>query len=244
MRHPAPRSRAAPSRAAGRAAAGATSLEARTAAAYERWAPLYPPIAHNPLMRAEERAMRELWPTVAGGRALDLACGTGRYSRLLEATEVAELIAVDFSTPMLSKSDTAHRVRANMMRLPFADATFDVVILGLALSHAEDLGGLLSEIARVLAPGGTLLYSDFHPRAARAGLTRSFKDAEGRTCTVPHHRYGLAQQRAALRAARLKVQMIRELRVGGELRESFPGSRAFYRRFTGVPIVLVVRACK
>jgi len=43
---------------------------------YERWAPLYPPVPHNPLMRAEQQAMREFLANVAGLRALDLACGT------------------------------------------------------------------------------------------------------------------------------------------------------------------------
>ena len=39
----------------------------------------------------------------------------------------------------------------------------------------------MGEIARVLNGGGVLLYSDFHPEAARAGLTRSFKDAHNRS---------------------------------------------------------------
>ncbi len=43
----------------------------------------------------------------------------------------------------------------------------------------------------MLKVGGVLLYSDFHPEAARAGLTRSFKDALNRSFTVPHCCYGL-----------------------------------------------------
>ncbi len=38
------------------------NLTAETLAAYERWAPLYPPTAHNPLMRAEQHAMLDHWP--------------------------------------------------------------------------------------------------------------------------------------------------------------------------------------
>jgi len=37
---------------------------------------------------------------------------------------------------------------------------------------------------------------------------------------------------------------VRELRVGYELRESFPGSPPFYRRWHGLPVVLVIRARK
>ncbi len=51
--------------------------------AYDRWAVSYPPWPHNPLMRAEQKAMLEQWPEVAGRRALDLACGSGRCAKLL-----------------------------------------------------------------------------------------------------------------------------------------------------------------
>ena len=79
------------------------SFFAETLTAYERWAPLYPPVAHNPLMRAEQQAMLQHWPTVAGLRALDLACGSGRYTRLLGEGEAAEVVALDFCLPMLTQ---------------------------------------------------------------------------------------------------------------------------------------------
>jgi ubiquinone/menaquinone biosynthesis C-methylase UbiE len=209
--------------------------------AYERWAPSYAPVAHNPLMRAEEQAMRELWPTVAGRRALDLACGTGRYSAWLTATGAAEVTAVDFCAPMLAQVAVTRRVRASMMDLPFACASFDTVISGLAIGHATDVRAWMAQIARVLADDGMLLYSDFHPEAARAGLPRTFKDG-GSTITVPHRVYGVDAQRQAAAAANLTIDSIREVRVGIELRETFADSDAFYRRWHGLPIVLVVRA--
>jgi malonyl-CoA O-methyltransferase len=220
------------------------NLNAETLAAYERWAPLYPPTAHNPLMRAEQQVMVELWPPVAGRRALDLACGSGRYSRLLTAAKAAEVVAMDFCVPMLRQVSAAARVCGSMMQLPFAAQAFDVVISGLALGHATDVRPWMAEVARVLTPGGTLLYSDFHPEAARAGLPRSFKDQNDRTWTVPHRGYDVASQREAASAAGLDVEVIREVRVGFELKELFPNSDAFYRRWNGLPIVLVVRARK
>jgi ubiquinone/menaquinone biosynthesis C-methylase UbiE len=222
----------------------AANLITATREAYERWAPLYPPVAHNPLMRAEQRTMIQHWPELAGRRALDLACGTGRYSRLLAQANAGEVVAVDFCAPMLAQVSIARRVCASMMQLPFASGAFDVVISGLALGHATCVESWMTEIARVLSFGGTLLYSDFHPEAARVGLTRSFKDQNDRTCTVPHHCYDLPSQQAAANAASLTIDVIHELRVGVELREPFPKSEEFYRRWTGLPIVLVVRARK
>ena len=220
------------------------NASAETLAAYERWAPLYPPVPHNPLMRAEQQAMLQYWPKVAGLRALDLACGTGRYARMLAEANAAEVVALDFCVPMLMQVPIGTKVCSSMMQLPFADGTFDVVISGLALGHADGVYPWMAEIARVLQKGGTLLYSDFHPEAARAGLTRSFKDAADQTCSVPHRDYPVATQLDAAKAAGLHVQAVHEVRVGIELRESFVKSEKFYQRWDGLPIVLVVRALK
>jgi malonyl-CoA O-methyltransferase len=220
------------------------TVAAETRAAYQRWAPLYPPVAHNPLMRAEQQAMLQYWPEVAGLRALDLACGTGRYSRLLAEAGAADLIALDFCVPMLMQVPTGGRVCASMMQLPFAAGTFDVVISGLALGHAADVSAWMAEIARVLRHGGTLLYSDFHPDAARAGLTRSFKDIDDETRSVPHTPYPVSTQIDAAKAAGLRIETVHEVRVGIELCEPFPKGEDFYRNWHGLPIVLVVRARK
>jgi malonyl-CoA O-methyltransferase len=220
------------------------NLTAETLAAYQRWAPLYPPTAHNPLMQAEQQAMVEHWPPVDGRRALDLACGTGRYSRLLAQTGAAQVVAMDFCVPMLHQVSGATRVCGSMMQLPFADQAFGIVISGLALGHAANVHAWMGEIARVLTPGGTVLYSDFHPEAVRVGFTRSFKDERDDTCTVPHYCHDVAVQREAAAAANLTIDIIHEVRVGVELRESFPKSAEFYRRWDGLPIALIVRARK
>jgi malonyl-CoA O-methyltransferase len=220
------------------------NVAAQTLAAYERWAPLYPPVPHNPLMRAEQRAMLQFWPEVAGARALDLACGTGRYSSLLSEGHAADIVALDFCVPMLMQVPVGTRVCASMMRLPFASDSFDVVISGLAVGHADDAFAWMKEIARVLRPGGILLYSDFHPDAARAGLTRSFKDRDHRTHSVPHRDFPVADQLEAVAAAGMQLDAMHEVRVGVDLSEPFEKSEDFYRRWDGLPIVLVVRARK
>jgi SAM-dependent methyltransferase len=220
------------------------NVAADTLAAYERWAPLYPPTPHNPLMRAEQRAMLQRWPNVEGLRVLDLACGTGRYSRILAEANAAHVVALDFCVPMLMQAPAGNRVCASMMQLPFAADMFDVVISGLALGHADDVSAWMAEIARVLRPGGTLLYSDFHPEAARAGLTRSFKDRDEQSCSVPHRYFAVPDQVEAARAAGLHIAALDEVRVGVELSEAFESSEDFYRRWDGLPIVLVMQARK
>ena len=213
-------------------------------AAYDRWALSYPPVPHNALMRAEQRAMLALCPDVHGSNALDLACGTGRYARLLEERGAALVVATDLSSGMLAHACAPRRVRADMMQLPFADESFNIVVSGLAVGHAPHLEPWMREVARVLAPGGVLLYSDFHAEAARAGMTRSFVDARERKHTLVHCNYDLQAHRAAAEAAGLRLDAVHEVKVGDELRETFEGSDAFYGRWAGLPVVLVLRACK
>ncbi len=220
------------------------ALDYSTLTAYERWAPLYPPVAHNPLMRVEQHAMLAAWPNMAGRRVLDLACGSGRYSKLLFEANAAQVVALDFCAPMLQQVTVADRVRASMMHLPFQSTAFDAVVSGLAVGHATDIGQWMSEVARVLRPAGTLVYSDFHSEAIRVGMTRSFKDTANVTVTVPHQVYDLARQQEVMAAVGLTVETFSEVRVGIELTETFTGSEKLYREWHGLPLVLIVRARK
>lgn len=215
-----------------------------TLEAYELWADTYAAEPHNPLMSAEQKAMVELFPEVSGRRVLDLACGTGRYARLMAAADAAEVIAVDISPRMLRQVTAGVRILAGMTELPFVKSAFDVVISGLAMSHAPELDDWMSEVARVLKPGGTLLYSDFHPEASLRGLSRCFKDTSNRIHSVSHFCHGLDAQRRAAAAAALTIQVVRELRAGIEFQEDFPGSDDFYQRRFGTPLVLIVRASR
>jgi ubiquinone/menaquinone biosynthesis C-methylase UbiE len=211
---------------------------------YDRWAESYPPVPHNPLMRAEQDAMRRLWPAASGRRVLDLACGSGRYARLLAAEGAAMVLALDQSWQMLRQVHGATAVRGNMSSLPFTSGSFDAVICGLAVGHAPDLEGWMREVARVLTPGGVLLYSDFHPQAVAAGHARTFRDSQGGTHSVPHHRHVVAAHQCAAEAVGLEIEAMEEVRVGIDLREEFPGSAAFYQRWYGMPVVLAIRAVR
>jgi len=191
-------------------------------------------------MHAEQSAMLKLCPDVSGRRALDLACGSGRYARILAERGAERVVALDISTAMLQLVESSLRVRASMMHLPFVGSAFDIVISGLAVGHAPAVGEWMHGIARVLRPGGLLLYSDFHPEAARAGLTRSFRDQHNRQHVLPHWTHALATHLEAASTAELTPEVVQELRAGIEFRESFPDSDAFYRRHHGLPLLLIV----
>jgi demethylmenaquinone methyltransferase/2-methoxy-6-polyprenyl-1,4-benzoquinol methylase len=92
---------------------------------------------------------------------LDLCCGTGDIAMMFRA----RVVGVDFTQEMLhiaATRDTRTRwVRADALRLPFADDSFDVVSVGYGLRNLADIERGLREILRVLRPDGRILSLDF-----------------------------------------------------------------------------------
>jgi malonyl-CoA O-methyltransferase len=194
--------------------------------AYARWAPSYAAEAHNRFMQVEQEALLDLLPDVAGAIVLDLACGTGRYSKIARARGAAAAIGLDLSPEMLRTGAAVATgvARGDLASLPFRTGAAGVVICGLAVGHLRQLDGAIGEMGRVLASRGTLLYSDFHPSAYRAGLRRTFS-AGGARYAVEHHVHSFFAHQAACRAAGLEIDAVRELGGGN-----------------GVAAVLVIRA--
>jgi demethylmenaquinone methyltransferase/2-methoxy-6-polyprenyl-1,4-benzoquinol methylase len=101
---------------------------------------------------------------------LDLATGSGDLALAIErALPEAQVTGADFCEPMLERARAKglrNTIVADAMHLPFPDASFDAVTVAFGLRNMESWPGALSEMARVLAPGGNLLVLDFSlPRA-------------------------------------------------------------------------------
>jgi len=97
----------------------------------------------------------------AGQRILDVACGTGIVARTAaDRVGPANVVGVDLNEAMLT---VARRVRADIdwrqgdvAALPLPDGAFDAVVCQMALMFFPDRIRALREMARVLAPGGTV----------------------------------------------------------------------------------------
>jgi malonyl-CoA O-methyltransferase len=211
-------------------------------AAYALWAPTYADQAHNPLMRAEEAAMRPLLPPLEEARVLDMACGTGRWGRIAGEMGAQQIVGFDASLPMLRRASLSLRAQATLTALPVPRETFDIALCGLAIGHLPDLKRMMREVSRVLAPEGTLLLSHFHPAGHEAGWQRAFNGPDGRRVAVKHHPHSLWAIGAACAANGLAIDAVAEPRVGYEITESFPGSDDLYARYHGLPALLIVRA--
>lgn len=211
--------------------------------AYRLWAEHYPPYAHNLLMEVEQRAILDLLPAVRGRRVLDLASGTGRYSHILRERG-ARTLAFDFSQEMLARSDKQLlRVQADMLALPLADKSVEVIICGLAVGHVVNLSQALDEMARVLMPHGTLVYSDFYAGGKARGWKRTFR-AANQTFSVQHHPRTEQEHTTAVRGAGLVIETVGAVPITPDLARLDARAENFRAKWGDTPVALVVRAQK
>lgn len=101
---------------------------------------------------------------VAGNDVLEAGSGTGDLWRHLDASNARSLTLTDFSFAMCNRLKELRLPRANVQQcdaasLPFADATFDLVIANHMLYHLDDPSAALQEFVRVLRPDGRLRVS-------------------------------------------------------------------------------------
>jgi demethylmenaquinone methyltransferase/2-methoxy-6-polyprenyl-1,4-benzoquinol methylase len=106
-----------------------------------------------------------------GMRLLDLATGTGVVARAASRL-TGDVITADASIGMLLAGRAKTRlpaVEAKGERLPFRDASFDMLSIGYALRHFADLRGVFAEYHRVLRPGAKILILEITPPSSRLG---------------------------------------------------------------------------
>jgi SAM-dependent methyltransferase len=184
--------------------------------AYGLWADTYPPWPHNPLMQAEQAVVAPLIAATSPSTALDVGTGTGRYLPHLRDSGARLVVGVDLSLAMLGRhTQDARRICADACRLPFADASFDLVLSSLMVGDIEQLSHWTCEAARVLAPGGHLIYSDFHPAWSIEGWRRTFRTRTGQLVELEYFPHAIDEHLIALKRASLGVRTIREPRLAG-----------------------------
>jgi 2-polyprenyl-3-methyl-5-hydroxy-6-metoxy-1,4-benzoquinol methylase len=111
-------------------------------------------------------------------RVLDVGCGEGQLTAELVSSGMT-VVGVDVAAEPLRRARASHpgldlRIVPADGRWPLQDASFDVAWAGDTIEHVIDTASWLSEVRRVLRPGGTLLLSTpDHGRLAMLGLALS-----------------------------------------------------------------------
>jgi len=108
------------------------------------------------------RLILDYFGDLSGKRVLDVGAGKGRFARVLqERHPTAQVTALDLSEAMLRYVPQGiHPCSATMTQLPFAAGTFDCAYATESLEHAVQVDVAVSEMCRVLKPGGKLVIID------------------------------------------------------------------------------------
>jgi len=137
------------------------------AAMFDRVAARYD-LANDVLSLGQDRAWRRQVVQAVdphpGQLILDVAAGTGTSSEPF-AERGAMVIPSDLSFGMLlvgkQRRPSLSFVAADALQLPYADASFDAVTISFGLRNVEDTAAALSEMRRVIKPGGALVVCEF-----------------------------------------------------------------------------------
>jgi demethylmenaquinone methyltransferase/2-methoxy-6-polyprenyl-1,4-benzoquinol methylase len=100
---------------------------------------------------------------------LDLACGTGDFSQIVQQRlPKATVIATDLTERMVDlarRHGIANAICGDAAALPFPADSFDCVFIGYGLRNFPNLSAAVGEIERVTRPGGLMVSLDFFPPA-------------------------------------------------------------------------------
>jgi demethylmenaquinone methyltransferase/2-methoxy-6-polyprenyl-1,4-benzoquinol methylase len=159
-----------------------TDASKKIRAMFTEIAPTYDALNHLLSLQIDRvwraRVARRLRPILAdpAARVLDLCCGTGDLALALRKSGKAQIIGADFAHTMLVRAraksiiGSSHGTpdapplplfEADALRLPFADASFDLVTTAFGFRNLANYEAGLREIQRVLKPGGTIAILEF-----------------------------------------------------------------------------------
>ncbi len=149
-------------------------------------------------------SVRELAPQISG-RVLDVGCGSRPYETLFV---VNEYVGLELDTPENRKNKNAD-VFYDGSVLPFEAGHFDAVICNQVLEHVFEPDVFLSELSRVLKPGGRLLLTvpfvwDEHEQPRDFGRYSSF----GLAALLRKHYFEVLAQRKTVSDVRAVFQLL------------------------------------
>jgi len=131
-----------------------------------------------PLEKGVLNKLRRRLIPEARGSILEIGAGTGANLPFYTSEQCVSVTAADKETGRFSKHINEDidffAIEADVETLPFETNTFDSVVETLLLCSVENVRGALSEIHRVLKPGGQFIHID-HGLPERKGLRRIFK---------------------------------------------------------------------
>ena len=149
---------------------------------FNNWAPIYDWMFPSVFYQAVHQRLLEYIELRQEANILDIGCGTGKLLNNL-ASQFPDLrgTGLDFSPEMLNQAreSRSHRprlifVRGNAESLPFAEEQFDAVFNTISFLHYQKPERVLSEVKRVLRPGGRFYLVDSSWKSQQEPIYISF----------------------------------------------------------------------
>lgn len=191
-----------------------------------------------------DRMIPNLLPALTDRRAFELADGVGKYAPRMKdhgaKMVVATEIGAGMTNPITDAVNHVYMLRAAIYRLPFEDNVFDFGVANLLTPYQGNVMQAFKEISRVMAPGGTIIITDFHPFGSYA------KRGTARVKPVESSFRGLADYYKAARLSGMRVTDIRESFVDETVRALFvtDEEKQIYRTLRDTPLILCMIAKK
>ncbi|MEM0986700.1 MAG: class I SAM-dependent methyltransferase [Pseudomonadota bacterium] len=117
----------------------------------------------------------------AAGRVLEIGCGSGANFDVYDTARVDRLFAIEPAAGMVKRArktldghplaQKTHLIESGAEAIPLEDGSIDTVVITFVLCTIPDWEGALSEVRRVLKPGGRVLFSE-HGLAPDAGVAK------------------------------------------------------------------------
>ncbi|MEX0349381.1 MAG: class I SAM-dependent methyltransferase [Paracoccaceae bacterium] len=155
---------------------------------------------------AANDALAKLADIAESDHVLDICCGLGGPARYLAQNYGCRVTGIDLTasriegaerlTEMTGQADHVRYCCADAMNMPFADAEFDAAVSQEAFCHIPAKGKLLNEAARVLKPGGRLVFTDIVATERTAPATRERLEREmafSQLCAISDYSKHLAE---------------------------------------------------
>ena len=181
-----------------------------------------------------------------GKTVLDISCGVGRWLAHAQR-QGATVIGTDLCREMLvqasKKPGLAGKLAlADTCRLPLASGSADVALCALSLGHLTPMESAITELARIVRPGGSLIVTDFHPDAVQRGWKRTFR-SNGRLYEVETYPYTKERLIECARESGLTMQNLLEPCFGEPELPIFrqAGKQGLFDQVRGIPAVLLAR---
>lgn len=185
---------------------------------YAAWSTIYDQ-ERNGLIVVEQPHVDAILSALPTGLVLDAGTGTGRHALRL-AHRGYTVTAIDQSPEMLAVAQQRAREEGLEIdfrlgkideELPFESNQFDLVVCALVLTHDVDLHRVLQEFHRVLAPGGHLLITDWHPDCVAVLGWRTCFVKPGTTYVLPNAGHTRDEYLTAVGAAGFVLQTVLDI---------------------------------